>query len=191
MQCSTKWPLSRSLIAAFAVPALLALLSAIQLATNRYATDYLLLPPFAVIIYVIFSGPRSVCSRFRSVVVLPVLAAIVGELCWRYLGLTPAGVAIATLAVLTVQALIRAQMPPALALAVLAMLLKAQGYAYVVGVLEGTAIVFVIFQAWCRFGPVPTDARPKPRLSGGVNAERTAPGVLTQITNCCDSRALE
>lgn len=145
--------MNRLVVVAIAVAGLLALLSAVQVATARNETEYLLLPPFAVIIYIIFGGEPGVAARFRSVVVLPVIAAIVGELCWHYFGLSPVGVALATLAVLAVQAAIRAQMPPALALAVLAMLLQARGYPYVLGVLEGTATIFVAFVAWCRLRP--------------------------------------
>jgi hypothetical protein len=142
----------RALVAGVAVPLLLAVLSAIQLAVHESATEYLLLPPLAVIVYLVFRNPQEV-SAFRSVVVLPCLGAIVGELCAHYFGLTPAGVAIGTLAILVLQAALRAYMPPALALGVLAMLLRAQGYAYVLGVLEATLAVFIAVCLWRRFSP--------------------------------------
>lgn len=142
----------RALVTAVAVPLLLALLSAIQLATHANATKYLLLPPLAVIIYLVFRNPLE-CTAFRCVVLLPCLGAIAGELCGYYFGLTPVGVAIATLAILVLQAALHADMPPALALGVLAMLLHVEGFAYVLGVLEGTLLIFIAVAIWRRFSP--------------------------------------
>ena len=136
------------LITAVAVPLVLALLSAMQIAVHQRATAFLVLPPFAVIIYSIFRNPLGESATLRSIVVLPCLGATLGQLAWHYLGLTPAGVAAATLAVLVAQAVIGASMPPALALAVLAMLLRAEGPWYVLGVLEGTFTIFGAFWLW-------------------------------------------
>ncbi len=143
--------MQQSVAAGVAVPALLALLSAIQLATHQRATEYLLLPPFAVIVYLIFRFPRSASARFRSVVVLPCIGAVMGQICSHYFGLTPAGVAIATGTVLLAHYAMGAEMPPALALAVLAMFLRAEGWTYVVGVAEGTSLIFVAFVVFERF----------------------------------------
>lgn len=137
--------------AVVAVPLLLALLSGIQIAAGHQATQFLVLPPFAVIIYSIFSLTRGDVPTLRSVVILPCIGAIAGELSGHYLGLTPQGVAVATIAVLVAQALLRASMPPSLALAVLAMLLHADNYAFALGVLEGTAIIFIAYQLWRYF----------------------------------------
>lgn len=111
-------------------------------------TEYLLLPPFAVIAYLIFQNPYARLSQLRSIVVFPCVAAITGELCFHYLGFTPVGVAAATLIVLGLQALLHADMPPALALAVLAMLLHTDSPTYVLGVLEGTLIIFIVTRIW-------------------------------------------
>ncbi|HEY2553862.1 MAG TPA: HPP family protein [Candidatus Cybelea sp.] len=134
--------------ASIAVPLLLAVLGGIQLAVHGPVTEYLLLPPLAVVVYLIFRMPTGESTGLRSIVVLPCLAAIVGEICWHYLGMSPPGVAIATLVVLGLQFAVRAQMPPALAIAVLAMLLHAWGPAYVLGVFEGTLIIFIAFRLW-------------------------------------------
>jgi hypothetical protein len=142
----------RTLIAAAAVPLMLAALSAIQILARASATEYLLLPPLAVIVYLVFRTPGE-NGAFRSVVVLPCLGAIVGEACGHYFGLTPAGVAVATLLIFLLQATLRANMPPALALGVLAMLLHAEGYTYVLGVLEGTLAIFIVARLWQRFSP--------------------------------------
>lgn len=141
-----------SIISTFvAVPAILALLSAIQLAVHSWPTEFLVLPPLAVVTYLLFRQPSGPWTCARSIVVLPCAGAICGELAWRFFGMTPLGIGVATLAVLALQLAIRATMPPALALAVLAMLLHVQGPAYALGVLQATAIIFVAFHAWRRF----------------------------------------
>jgi hypothetical protein len=137
----------------FAVPLILALLSAIQHFVHQAATDYIILPPFAVIVYLIFQYPSGRSTRIRSIVVLPTLAAIAGQIAHHYLGFTPQGVVAVTLVVLALQALLRADMPPALAIAVLAMLLHTESPTYVLGVFEGTVITLVVFRVWLRFAP--------------------------------------
>ncbi len=135
-----------------AVPLILAALSAIQLSVRDVETEYLLLPPIAVIVYLAFRNPTEF-SAFRSVVVLPCLGAIAGEVCGHYFGLRPTGVAIASVIILLLQAGLRASMPPALALGVLAMLLHAEGVSYLLGVLEATLLIFLAVQLWRRFMP--------------------------------------
>lgn len=143
----------RSRVAAIAVAALLALLSGVQIAAHQRATEYLLLPPFAVIIYLIFRAPWGESANFRSIVLLPAAGALVGQYCGLWLGMTPQGVAAAALGVLLIQWAMRAHMPPSLALAVLAMLLRVEGETYVLGVVEGTLVIFVAFALWRRLGP--------------------------------------
>jgi uncharacterized membrane protein YfbV (UPF0208 family) len=79
------------------------------------------------------------------------LGCVVGQLSITALGLTPQGTALALFAVLLVQIVLRAHMPPALALALLAMLLHVQGFTYMLGVLQGTLLIFGIFWLWRRF----------------------------------------
>jgi hypothetical protein len=156
--------------ASIAVPALLALLSAVQLAGARRATEYLVLPPLAVIVYLIFRARDGEAANLRSIVLLPCLGAAIGQICWDFLGLTPAGVALATFAVVIAQTALRAYMPPAIALAVLAMLLRPEGPWYSLGVLEGTSIIFIAFTCWRRFGPMRGDYL-RPLVGAGVENE--------------------
>jgi hypothetical protein len=143
---------SRAKLSAFvAVPVLLFLIDWLSRLDLTKETEFLLLPPLAVIIYLIFSHPDAKNVNFRSVVLAPVIGAAVGELCYHYFGLTPWGIAIATIIVLLFQAGIGSDMPPALALAVLAMLLRAQGAGYTVGVALATLLVWFIFLVWRRF----------------------------------------
>lgn len=133
-----------------AVPALLFVVDWLSRFLHAAVTEFLLVPPLAVIIYLIFSHPQAPSTNFRSVVILPSIGATVGELAYRYCGLTPWGVALATLVVLSLQELISADMPPALALAVLAMLLGARGFGYTAGVATAALIVWTIFLIWRR-----------------------------------------
>ena len=131
-----------------AVPALLAVLTATQSRLQNRITEFLVLPPFAVVIYLIFRDPLGKSANLRSIVILPCLSAAVGELCFRYLSFTPAGVAVDTLCVLSLQSLLRARMPPALALSVLAMLLRAKSFAYIEGVAEASTTIAIVFFLW-------------------------------------------
>lgn len=134
-----------------AVPALLAVLTETQHRLQDRATDFLVLPPFAVIIYLIFRDPFGKPANLLSIVVLPCMGAVVGELCFRFLGLTPAGIALDTLCVLALQSIMRAKMPPALALSVLAMLLHVESLTYVLGVAEASTLIAIVFFLWRRF----------------------------------------
>jgi hypothetical protein len=134
-----------------AVPALLAILTATQSRLQNRVTEFLVLPPFAVVVYLIFRDPLGKSANLRSIVILPCLGAAVGELCFRYLSFTPTGVAVDTLCVLSLQSLLRARMPPALALSVLAMLLRAKSLAYIEGVAEASTTIAIVFFLWRRF----------------------------------------
>jgi hypothetical protein len=133
-----------------AVPALLAVLTATQSRLQNRVTEFLVLPPFAVVIYLIFRDPFGKSANLRSIVILPCMGAAVGELCSRYIGFTPAGVAVDTLCVLSVQSVLRARMPPALALSVLAMLLRVKSLTYVEGVAEASTTIAIVFFLWRR-----------------------------------------
>ncbi|MEO7038457.1 MAG: HPP family protein [Candidatus Elarobacter sp.] len=138
-----------SLISSFvAVPSLLAILTATQSRLQNRITEFLVLPPFAVVIYLIFRDPLGKSSNLRSIVVLPCMGAAVGELCFRYLGFTPVGIAVDSLIVLSLQSVIKARMPPAFALSVLAMLLRVDSLNYVLGVAEASTVIAIPFFLW-------------------------------------------
>lgn len=133
------------LAALVAVPLLLALLDALAGAWRAPAAEYVMLPPFAVIIFLLFTQTRGICTNFRSIIVLPCLGAVAGALCWHYLGDGPLSIALATLSVLVAQMVLRAYMPPALALAALAPLLRVEIEPYVAGVAIGTSVIGAAF----------------------------------------------
>jgi hypothetical protein len=156
-----------SQVSAFvAVPTLLAVLNATQSRVQNRVTEFLVLPPFAVVIYLIFRDPLGKSANLRSIVVLPCMGAAVGELSFRYLGLSPAGVALDTLCVLSMQSVLRARMPPALALSVLAMLLRVKSFTYVLGVAEASTLIAIVFFLWRRFA-ISTLLREEPLSAAG------------------------
>ncbi len=158
-----------------AVPALLAILTETQYRIQDRSTDFLVLPPFAVVIYLIFREPYGKAANVRSIVILPVLGAVVGQLSFRYFGLTPLGVAIDTLCVLTLQSLLHAHMPPALALSVLAMLLRVQSLTYTVGVAEASTSIAIIFFLWRRYVIAPLRRTSPPKVAP------SHPAVLPEV----------
>jgi CBS-domain-containing membrane protein len=131
-----------------AVPALLALIDWLTRRLQSNVTEFLLVPPLAVVIFLLFSQPDARFINARSIIVLPVLGAAVGEACYAYFGLTPWGIGAATLIILLAQEAIRGYMPPALAIAILAMLLKARGIGYTAGVGLAVLLIGAVFVAW-------------------------------------------
>ncbi len=131
-----------------AVPVLLFALDAVSRVVRGEATEFLLVPPLAVVAYLLFSQPERTDARLRAVVLLPAIAAIVGEAGYAALGPTPWGIAAVVLGVLLAGRALRARMPPALAIAVLAMLLRARGPWYPIDVAVSSLVVWGAFHAW-------------------------------------------
>lgn len=134
-----------------AVPLLLALLQFAASVARRPASEHLLVPPMAVIAYVLFKSPASAQSGVRGAVLVPVIGAVTGEVASRLFGMTPWGVAAAVLLVLGAQRLLGVTMPPALALALLALMLRLRGPYYALDVLVGTSAIAGAFFAWRRW----------------------------------------
>lgn len=131
-----------------AVPVLLAAIDWISELSRSSDTEFLLVPPLGVIVYLIFSRPDADYVAFRSIVLMPVIGAVAGQVAYRFLGLTPFGVAAAAIVVLSAQKALRAYMPPAIALSILAMLLRAHDIGYSVSVALATLFVGGIFWVW-------------------------------------------
>lgn len=137
-----------------AVPLLLALLDATSHAWRAPPSEYVMLPPFAVIAFLLFSQTNAAAANLRSIVVLPCVGAAAGAFCWQFLGAGAMSVALAIVSVLVAQIILRAYMPPALALAALAPLLRVHVGPYVAGVAIGTSIIaaaFILWRAVCRW----------------------------------------
>ncbi len=139
---------ARERTALVAVPVLLFALDAVSKVVRGAETEFLLVPPLAVVAYLLFSEPERTDGRLRAVVALPALGAIAGEAGYAVLGPTPWGIAAVVLAVLLAGRALRARMPPALAIAVLAMLLRARGPWYPIDVAASSLVVWAVFHAW-------------------------------------------
>lgn len=131
-----------------AVPVLVFMVDLVGFLLRRPATEYLLVPPLAVIVYLLFSSPGAHRASVRGAWLLPVIGAVVGEVVFVLLGRTPWGVAVSVLIVLAAQRLLRTSMPPALAIAVLALLLRVRGGIYTLDVALSSATIAVVFFAW-------------------------------------------
>jgi hypothetical protein len=167
-------------IASFvAVPVLLAILTETQHRLQDSATEFLVLPPFAVVIYLVFREPYGKWANLRSIVILPCIGAVVGQLSFRFLGLTPLGIAGDTLCVLTLQSILKARMPPALALSVLAMLLHVRSFSYTMGVAEASSSIAIVFFVWRRF--VVAQFLPKPFYLQEMKTEQTDAAALPEV----------
>jgi len=132
-----------------AVPVILSSLDAITRALRSKPTEFLLVPPLAVVVYLLFSQPGTSDGRLRSVVLLPLIASFLGEFGYRLLGLTPWGIAAVALGILAAQRGLGARMPPALAVGVLAMLLRVEDSWYAVDVGIATLLIWLAFLGWC------------------------------------------
>ncbi len=143
-----------------AVPLLLFAIDWLSRATRGERTEYLLVPPLAVMIYLLFAQPARSDARLRAVVVVPLVAAIAGEVGYAVLGPTPWGIAAVVLVVLLAQRTLRARMPPALAIAVLAMFLHISGPWYPIDVAVSSLVVWGAFHAWQGRGALRTLAEP-------------------------------
>lgn len=156
-----------------ALPGLLALLNAMQEGLRNPITQFLVLPPFAVVIFLLFREPYGPWANVRSIVALPFLGAATGELSYRYLGLSPLGLAATVVVVMVLQDLLRARMPPALALSVLAMLLHVESPTYALGVAEQSATVALAFFLWRRLTIAPLLLKePLSAATSGASNER-------------------
>ncbi len=113
-------------------------------------TEFLLVPPLAVVAYLLFSDPERADGRLRAVVLLPVLGAVAGEAGYAALGPAPWTIALVVLAVLAAERALHARMPPALAIAVLAILLRVRGPWYPADVAVSSLLLWGAFHGWRR-----------------------------------------
>jgi hypothetical protein len=115
-----------------AVLAVLAVLTAAQGRLQSRITEFLVLPTFAVVIYTVFRDPFGNSANLRSIV------------SYRYLGMTPFGIALDTLCVPSLR---RTRMPAALAPSVLSPLLRVTSILYVVGVAEASTLIAIFLSS--------------------------------------------
>lgn len=137
-----------TLVSAVAVVAVVELAHLLSLTMPmRYA----LFPPLAVIAYLALSDPWGELAGWRSVILLPVVAATLGVLLVR---LPEAlGIAIGLGAVLAAMALVGRRAPPALAVVLLAFLLHVTNLVYPLSVLISTLVVYGLVHLFRRLRP--------------------------------------
>jgi CBS-domain-containing membrane protein len=124
---------------------------------------FLLFPPLAAIGYAIFLDPYSRRTALRSVVVGPVCGALLGVAAVSWLPAGPFRVMLVTALGIAALYLLHAELTPALAVALLTLLVGAQGIAYIVSIALSSLALWVLFLLWrqvvyARFYPPPVQA---------------------------------
>ncbi len=127
------------------------LLDLVAFLTKRPATELLLIPPLAVMAYLLFTRPDDRRASWRGVLILPTTGAILGEVACRLFGLTPWRVTLAAIFTFGAQRLLAVSMPPALAISVLALFLQVRTGYYTLDVAISAAMIGVFFFAWRRW----------------------------------------
>ncbi|HEX9037866.1 MAG TPA: HPP family protein [Ktedonobacterales bacterium] len=111
---------------------------------------FLLFPPLAAIGFALFLDPYHPRATLRSVVAGPVAGALIGVAVLAWL---PAGpwrvVAVTALGIVALYVL-RAELTPALAVALLTLLVGASGVAYIVSIALSSLVLWALFLVWRR-----------------------------------------
>lgn len=142
---------ARRVTAVVLVPVILVIA---DVAANRTALKFLLLPPLGALTYLLFVNPARVEMNVRRVVVAPTLTAIFAWLLATYVGYNALSVAAVTVGTMLILWLLRAvTIVPPLALALLTILLykDVRGQVdYVLSVFIFTAMIYLIYRLWMR-----------------------------------------
>lgn len=142
---------ARRVTAVVLVPVILVIA---DVAANRTALKFLLLPPLGALTYLLFVNPARVEMNVRRVVVAPTLTAIFAWLLATYVGYNALSVAAVTVGTILILWLLQAvTIVPPLALALLTILLykDVRGQVdYVLSVFIFTATIYLIYRLWMR-----------------------------------------
>jgi hypothetical protein len=141
----------RLLTALVLVPAILVLA---DVAANRTALKFLLLPPLGALTYLVFVNPAHVEMNIRRVVVAPTATATLAWLMATWIGYNALSVAAVTVGTMLILWALRAvAVVPPLALALLTVLLykDVRGQVdYVLSVFVFTAAIYCLYRLWLR-----------------------------------------
>jgi CBS-domain-containing membrane protein len=138
----------RMLWALVILPPFLAIVAVIAGQTQM---RYMLFPPLAAIGYSLFLDPFSGRATVRGIVIGPVAGALIGALALAWLPDGPLRILlVAALGILALYWL-RSELTPALAVALLTLLVGAQGPLYVLSIALTTSALAAIFFIWRRF----------------------------------------
>ena len=124
----------------------------------------LLFPPLVAIGYTLFTDPYGKQTCLRDSVLGPVVGALVGVMAVTWLPPGPVRVMIVAAAGILVLRLLRVDLSPALAVALLTLLVGARGLTYLLSIAASSLALTGLFRLWRRFvyqrvfGPPPSDS---------------------------------
>lgn len=141
----------RTISACILVPAILVVA---DVAADRTALKFLLLPPFGALTYIVFMNPAHVEINIRRVVICPTAVALLAWTLATTVGYNAVSVAVATTGTMAIMwALGAPSIVPPLALALLTILLHGEvrgRFDYVLSVFLFTAAIYGIYVLWLR-----------------------------------------
>ncbi|HUY76089.1 MAG TPA: HPP family protein [Ktedonobacterales bacterium] len=140
------------------LPMFLGLVAIVGSATHL---RFLLFPPLAAIGFALFLEPYHRRTSLRSVVFGPVMGASIGVVALSWIPAGPLRIVTVTALGIAALYLLQAELTPALAVALLTLLVGASGVAYIISIALSSLTLWVFFLLWrsvvfTRFYP-PTD----------------------------------
>lgn len=149
----------RLMAALVLVPAILVVA---DVAADRTALKYLLLPPFGALTYSVFINPGRIQMNVRRIVICPTVTAFYAWVLANTLGYNALSVALATVGTIGLMWALRASLVvPPLALALLTILLQSEVRGrpdYVLSVFVFTVAIYGLYRLWLRLPLDATDA---------------------------------
>lgn len=140
----------RRFCALWALLVLPAFLGAVAVAASTTHLRFLLYPPLAAIGFALFLDPYHQRASLRSVVIGPVAGALIGVAALTWLSPGPLRVAAVTALGIVALHLLRAELTPALAVALLTLLVGASGVAYILSIGLSSLALWALFLLWRR-----------------------------------------
>jgi CBS-domain-containing membrane protein len=131
--------------AVIVVPVLIGFMTFLELHTPL---RFLLFPPLAALAYAIFTSPDRPSANMRGIIVAPTLTAVLVLPISLRVGASAAGFALAVLVTMVIMRLLGTVLVPALALAVLIVLLHVHDIAFAISVFAATTLLYVLFKVW-------------------------------------------
>ena len=125
-------------------------LGAVAMAGSATHLRFLLFPPLAAIGLALFLEPYNQRTALRSVVAGPVAGALIGVTAVTWLPAGPLRVVAVTALGIVVLYLLRAELTPALAVALLTLLVGESGIAYIISITLSSLALWGLFVLWRR-----------------------------------------
>jgi CBS-domain-containing membrane protein len=139
----------RKLSAFLLVPAILV---AADVAADRTAMKFLLLPPLGALTFLVFVNPAHVAMNVRRIIVGPTATALLAWTLANVLGYNAVSVALATIGTMAIMwALDATLIVPPLALALLTLLLHSEVHGrvdYLISVFAFTVAIYALYRLW-------------------------------------------